>query len=601
MISYFEVFCKLARESSSISAITFFVTKERLIAETPLDQALLNYCEAAAFWPNLDGQLYRAYLLTLIQSDIFLLLNNEDIVLKLEEELTFDDWDKRWKKVLNLRPELVDLSEDRFPLHPIGYASESLVFPSTEHFFQGLWDEATYQKLLDPKNPLVIWDVFENDATYGLNLSKLYHYRVARYGQKKLPALMEYTRQMRWKDPHKGPNTYFPLELPVWKEELQQKESERVKRSLGAEPLKCVHIVTQLISATHAPTQLLQTLVHYAEETEQSVISTERLVLRIKEMPLLPDLSGSSLERGGALIRHWQTQGISLSIADTHLSLRETANWCVGELTELEADIVIFHGPDAINQLIAVQCDVPFRVFFDHGTLPESVVGFDFAILSTESGLELFNGKATVLPFAVDVKEFWQKEPFGKKELGLSEDDLFLTTVSNSLSSRLGKAMCEAIVAILQQCPKAYYLPIGHDAEVFWQKQFFAEAGVGDRVRFLGARNPAAQWVRSADLYLNEFPFGSGLAVLEAMAAGVPVLALDAEEGPAQGRYGALYMGKDFAVKTSEAYIKKACELLNSPSLRKEWGDAALARYQQRMDRAAYARAVEQALIKQGG
>lgn len=64
--------------------------------------------------------------------------------------------------------------------------------------------------------------------------------------------------------------------------------------------------------------------------------------------------------------------------------------------------------------------------------------------------------------------------------LGLPEDCLVMTTISNHLANRLSDGMCEAIAMILKKVPNAYYAPIGNvnqkDQERF--KEFFKSHGV---------------------------------------------------------------------------------------------------------------------------
>ncbi len=110
---------------------------------------------------------------------------------------------------------------------------------------------------------------------------------------------------------------------------------------------------------------------------------------------------------------------------------------------------------------------------------------------------------------------------------------------------------------------------------------------------------PAAQWVRSADLYLNEFPFGSGVAILEAMAAHVPVVTLYDHLGPAQSRYGAQYIGEERAVTTPEEYVALAGKLLESAALRREWSNALRERYLKHADVNAYREAFHTAIQNQ--
>jgi 1,2-diacylglycerol 3-alpha-glucosyltransferase len=88
-----------------------------------------------------------------------------------------------------------------------------------------------------------------------------------------------------------------------------------------------------------------------------------------------------------------------------------------------------------------------------------------------------------------------------------------------------------ALAAALEHCPNGQVLIVG-DGPVREQLQTLAvELGIADRVRFTGAL--AGQELADAYRSLDVFAFSShsetqGMVLAEAMAAGVPVVALDA-------------------------------------------------------------------------
>jgi len=67
---------------------------------------------------------------------------------------------------------------------------------------------------------------------------------------------------------------------------------------------------------------------------------------------------------------------------------------------------------------------------------------------------------------------------------------------------------------------------IGDGSESASLREQAAAAGVADRVRFLGHRDDARAWLAGCDIYVNSsISEGVSLTILEAMAAGVPVIA----------------------------------------------------------------------------
>ncbi len=136
-----------------------------------------------------------------------------------------------------------------------------------------------------------------------------------------------------------------------------------------------------------------------------------------------------------------------------------------------------------------------------------------------------------------------EAEPYPLDQLGLPSGTKVLTTISNNLENRLTNEMCLAIAEILQSCPDACYAPMGRVDDEGKLRRFFRQHKVEDRIFFLGSVSKPSQYARSMHIYLNEFPFGSCLGMLDAMAAGCPVVSMYDMKGPPQARYGGDYFG----------------------------------------------------------
>ena len=96
-------------------------------------------------------------------------------------------------------------------------------------------------------------------------------------------------------------------------------------------------------------------------------------------------------------------------------------------------------------------------------------------------------------------------------------------------------------------------------------------------------------------LYLNEFPLGSGLGILEAMAAGCPVVTMYDVHGPEAGRYGGNYFGIDRAIATCQKkeYVELTCRLLSNPIMYQEWSAHAKSQYEKFSDVRTYVKTFE--------
>lgn len=431
------------------------------------------------------------------------------------------------------------------------------------------------------------------------------------YGKSRCLALSVDEGFQNWFDPHKG---YSPLgvdlgPLPVdyVGELLKEVSKQRNPRNYRPDEKKrLAHIVPQVVDGGHAPTKLLRTLLLNSDQEtwELFLISTERLVSHPLAYPPTNYVSDSSLIRGAQTLKKLESQGIKVFVEQNPSTYESSAYHIKNILEKNQIDIAVFHGPDEINNVCGSITNVPFRVFFDHGTLP-SYPCFDLLILSSEetaksreSDFKKMGMESVGLPFCIDVKEEWLDRPYSKKELGFPDNSFIMTTISNHLHNRLSQEMCLAIVEILKRSPEAYYAPMGHLDERDKFRPFFEAQGVGDRVIFLGSKSCPSQYARSMQLYLNEFPFGSGLGLLDAMAAGCPVVSMYDEQGPQQARYAATYFGLERVITTGrvEEYIDLACRLIQDKNFYQEWSTHAKKQYEKHVDVKAYVKNFERSI-----
>lgn len=439
---------------------------------------------------------------------------------------------------------------------------------------------------------------------YKIGKRLLFSLREERLGVSRAPAFMEQAAQLNWHDPHKGLPSKERELGPLPKDLMAVKLAALAKNPRRLTKKKLVHIVPQIVDEGHAPTRLLENLlVHHDRDLfEPYLFSTERLQFRLYDYPHNYFNSISSKIRAPKRLELFKSLGVPIEILENAPTYEASAQALATYLHTIKADIAVFHGPDAINYMAAKLSDTPLCVLFEHGS-PPSYPGFDLAIVSSLEALEIdkelyaqLNIDARALPFQLDIKAEWEPAPYPKEKWGLPRDCKVMTTISHHLKSRLSNDMCLAIAEILKRVPNAFYVPIG---DVEGNKEhfvnFFREHQVHDRVVFLGGVKNPSQYVRSMDLYLNEFPFGSGLGILEAMASGCPVVTMYDQNGPPQGRYGGLYFGIDKAVTSCNRkdYVELACTLLTNPDMYREWSDHAKAHYEKHANVSLYVKEFE--------
>ena len=105
-------------------------------------------------------------------------------------------------------------------------------------------------------------------------------------------------------------------------------------------------------------------------------------------------------------------------------------------------------------------------------------------------------------------------------------------------------------------------------------RRLVAEEGLTDSVQFLGERDDVPEVLRAVDLLLApswEEPFGR--TIIEAMAAGVPVVATDVGGPPEILGDGVSWCGTVLPPRQPEAWAEVIGQLLNRPTLRVQTGE----------------------------
>lgn len=456
-------------------------------------------------------------------------------------------------------------------------------------------------------------ETIETNRLYQIAKKMLVRSQSHRWGKSRAIATVFRQRLYDWFDPHKDVpapeiNAISPGQ-DFLKEIYQEASEKRPARRLPSQgKLRLAHIVSQIVDGGHAPSRVLRSLVANAdlEHFELFVFSTEFLVMRNTEYPLAGVISPPSETRGEETIKDFKQRGAKVFIHRSNDTYKDVAHHVAKQLSALQIDIAVFHGPDEINSLIAAMTDVPLRVMYEHGTIPKYPY-FDYVITSSEEAAKEVRLKfqntgmdAAFLKFCIGLTNP-QKVPYTKEQLGLSKDAFIMTTISNHLENRLSQNMCHAIGEILKNHPRAMYMPMGRMVEPEKIRSIFEIYGINDRVVFLGSVDNPRQIAGAMDLYLNEFPFGSALGMLEAMAAGCPVVSMYDENGPPQARYGGAYFGVDRVIHSGnkDDYVKLASRYITDREFYLEASQHALNIAKGLMDERAYTERFQNICLEQ--
>ena len=319
---------------------------------------------------------------------------------------------------------------------------------------------------------------------------------------------------------------------------------ERAARKLAVLPKRTcskggrrrVALITgNLVDHAVAYSRRVLNLARFADRTccEMRFYSTENLTRR--EQPLFP----FGLENGGTAecapvsLRTLEELDVPVWLAPRDQKPIETAERMIRKLEEDAVDYAIFQTGMAspIDWLVARCSPVPVKAGIHIGSSPFNT-GFDLYFFDNPANIERENGywteamgRRVYLTSGVDIDLLRKSPSVGRHEIGIPGDAVVIGTVSNHLGERMSAAFCQVIARVLQAHPDAWYLGVGMPPGEE-RMQLFRQAGVADRMRFPGPVRAASAVLGVLDVYANEFPVGGSESVKEAMACGIPVVAM---------------------------------------------------------------------------
>jgi glycosyltransferase involved in cell wall biosynthesis len=181
---------------------------------------------------------------------------------------------------------------------------------------------------------------------------------------------------------------------------------------------------------------------------------------------------------------------------------------------------------------------------------------------------KIYNGVAPIEPWAPD-----EAMAFRRRE-GIPNDTLVALCVSNFYPYKGHEELVEAVAKVVPMYPNVIFLMVGRDSgTVEATKARVRERGIERSVRFVGSRTDVPDLLRASDLFVHPSrEEGFSNAILEAMAAGLPVVACDVGGNPeaiVDGETGRLVPPRN-----AVAFASAVAELLADPEKRKAMGEA---------------------------
>jgi glycosyltransferase involved in cell wall biosynthesis len=191
-----------------------------------------------------------------------------------------------------------------------------------------------------------------------------------------------------------------------------------------------------------------------------------------------------------------------------------------------------------------------------------------------------------------------------RSQHAVPRDALVFTCVAGLRPQKNHRLLLQAFAQAAPQLPDALLLLVGppdrlDPAYAESLKSLAQELGLGQRVRFLGSRADVPDILRASDVFVLSSDYeGNPLSVLEAMAAGLPVISTAVGGVPELVQHGAtgLLVPAGDACSLAEAIAQLGCD----PARRAAMGNAARQTARERFDvrvmSLAYARLYQQLL-----
>lgn len=159
-----------------------------------------------------------------------------------------------------------------------------------------------------------------------------------------------------------------------------------------------------------------------------------------------------------------------------------------------------------------------------------------------------------------------------RRELGCTADDVLILQVARLDGLKDHPTALRAMAEVIPHVPSAKLLLVGEGPEREQIEALIRELQLGDHVRLLGSRRDVPRLLKSADLFLlTSISEGIPLTIIEAMAAGLPVVSTDV--GGVREILGDPPIGKLAPAKASRQLAEALIELANDPAERQSLGN----------------------------
>lgn len=351
------------------------------------------------------------------------------------------------------------------------------------------------------------------------------------------------------------------------------------------------HVVFRIVDEAHSPTKMLVSFInhHATRDFDIYVYNSEDIAIRLNPKFYLASPLPLSEKFAHKTLNLLKERGISCYVPSMTGSCLDTAKDLVKKIREDNIDVLMFHSSIMCNIACVASLlrPAPVQINMNIGASMyvdslDCVAFFSNSVMLNELPYWDKLGVASrFMPSGTDVSLEMTDQPPQRSEFGIPKDVVLLATSGHLLPQRMGENFIDVLIAILKENPKVHYAIIGA-GDFNRLNNRLAKEELIERVHFIGFRKDAANLMKIIDIYINQFPEGGGLSVLEAMAACKPAVAMKYDD-TVTGSGGAVHVGQEYTIKSQDyaSYIDFANKLIRDEKFRADVGVKMRKRYEE--------------------
>ena len=274
------------------------------------------------------------------------------------------------------------------------------------------------------------------------------------------------------------------------------------------------------------------------EDAPSLVTCKAALLLRSAGFDVEVVATETVVSAGSRMCRQLEDEGIPFYPVQGQ-TYEEKVRWVLSHFAERPANALVstVQVHDTLGKLIGCIGAAPVQAYLCL-TIEPLVGKYDLIVQGVSSKQEIetrWAGRSRYFgTFFPSAKEVDAAEPLSRGLLGVPADGVLLATFGR-LTKCDKPVYLAATGQILQREPKAWLLLAGPDdfGALPHIETYYREQGVLDRVRYLGRRQEdGPRLLKTVDVYCDPYPWPGGQSLLDAMYAGLPIVAMRATRDP---------------------------------------------------------------------